>query len=354
MKTLRNISVLVMALAFCGNAYATALSAARVTDCRYTGQSKRYLMKASDTIYAGGLVMVNSSGTAEPAAASASNAGVVGVAQTTVTAAASGSYYITVTSGVLCKFAGTTLGQDDVGDVVYAEDDQTVDETAGSNEPVAGVLLQYVSASEGWVLIDAGINTGRTNVVDDPLTLTGDLTAGGGAGAVTFSDSASSIVVPDDDSTALLVGSTGLLNGMTYDSTDDAENVAFATGVVMNTVSVTGATTLDKSDCGKTMMVTAGIDAASITLPATVDGCRLEFMYVGADGGALLDISPNASDAVHGSCTLAASVVEFSGTDDADIGLTKATANTGDTITLMGDGTEGWYVLACAGIWANN
>lgn len=130
--------------------------------------------------------------------------------------------------------------------------------------------------------------------------------------------------------------------------------LSVAGGTVASTGSITTTTTLTAADCGEIQFVTAGIDTKSITLPATSAGCVYTFMYVGADGGALLDISPNASDAVHGSCTLAASVLEFSGTDDADIGLTKATANTGDTITLAGDGTEGWYVTTCTGIWANN
>lgn len=117
---------------------------------------------------------------------------------------------------------------------------------------------------------------------------------------------------------------------------------------------VTDTATLTAADCGSLITVSAGIDTKTITLPATVAGCEYKFNYIGADGGALVDISPDADDAIHGSCTLAASVVEFSGTDNADIGLTKATANTGDTITIIGDGGEGWYVTACAGIWANN
>jgi hypothetical protein len=36
------------------------------------------------------------------------------------------------------------------------------------------------------------------------------------------------------------------------------------------------------------------------------------------------------------------------------VGFTKATINTGDTMTMIGDGGEGWYVTACAGIAANN
>lgn len=210
---------------FASNAHAAALSGARATECKSFGAvSKAYLMKASTTIYAGGLVMVDTNGVALPAAASASNHGVVGVAQETKTSAASGSYWVGVTEHALCKFAATSIAQGNVGQLVYAEDDQTVDETPSANEPIAGILLQYASASSGWVLVGSEF-TIRDAVAADPLTLTGDLTCSGGAGALTFTDSASSVVLPDNDTTALLIGSTGQLGLVTIDTGDGTETV---------------------------------------------------------------------------------------------------------------------------------
>jgi len=350
-KTIKSVLAAALVLGFCGVANATALSAARGTSSKNPGAVKRYLMKASDTIYAGGMCMINSSGTAEPATASASNNGVVGVAIETVTAAASGNYYIRCQEGWY-KFAGTTLGQDDVGTLVYAEDDQTVDESAGSNEPAAGILMEYVSASVGWVFVSPSL-PGRVAASTDPLTLTGDLTLGGGAGALTFTDTASSVVTPDADSSALDIGSAGLTTALRYDSTDNAENFTFAAGAKFGTTAVVAAVTLDASDCGKTHMVAAAADGDDITLPATIAGCELTFMYVGADDGCDLDLVVNASDAIHGSCTVAAAVTEYNGTDDNDLRLSKATSNTGDTISLIGDGGEGWYIKSCTGIWVN-
>lgn len=156
--------------------HATALSAARATECKWAGNVKQYLMPVSHTIYAGSLVMIDSAGKAHAAESSASNHGVAGVAQETKTSASSGSTYIKVSDGVLCKFAGTTLAQTGVGLVVYAEDDQTVDETVGTNEPVAGILMDYVDASTGWVYVSSAVNEGRTNVVTEPLVLTDVLT----------------------------------------------------------------------------------------------------------------------------------------------------------------------------------
>lgn len=130
-------------------------------------------------------------------------------------------------------------------------------------------------------------------------------------------------------------------------------------GIYTSTVNaVTGADALIKNDCGRLTTVTAGIDGSTITLPeaSTVLGCTYTISYIGADGGALVDISPLDSDAdgIEGGCTLAASVVTFSGTADADIGLTKATSLTGDYIRLTAATSAMWVVTGCQGIWANN
>jgi signal peptide peptidase SppA len=197
-----------------GNVEAGALSAARATECKGAGSySKAYLMKASTTIYSGGLVMLDSNGVALPAAASASNNGVVGVAQETKTSAASGSYWIGVTGGAICKLAGTTLAQTGVGDLVYAEDDQTVDETAASNEPIAGILVQYVGASVGWVLVGAEFSV-RDWSSADPATLTGLLTLSAG------------VLVADDQNACFGDSSDACLQYDTAQTTD-----AFLLGV---------------------------------------------------------------------------------------------------------------------------
>ena len=431
-KLLRNLTIAAaLLLGVSSVAHAAALTAARSTASKNTGAVKRYLMTASKTIYSGSLVMIANAGTVEPAAASASNQGIAGVAIETKTSAASGSYYILVQEGWFL-FAGTTLSQGDVGLPVYAEDDQTVDETVASNEPCAGVMMEYVSASSAWVHV-ALTFTARWASSADPITFAGDVTLGGGAGAATFTDSASSVVLPDNDATALVIGSTGLLNfltidtgdnvetllitgttgvkafdvgtgtssfaedvtlaggagaatfsdsassvvvpdndataldigstgttaGIRYDSTDSAENLLFnSAGWRAPGTEITTTTSLDASDCGKSFSVTAGIDTLTITLPDAdaALGCELTLSYTGADAGALVDISPLDSDAdgIEGGCTLAASVVTFSGIADADIGLTKATGLTGDYIKLWACGAAMWCVVGCQGIWANN
>lgn len=129
-----------------------ALSAARMTQARSQGTIHRKKMKASTTIYAGGLVMLDSNGLAVPAAASASNKGVVGVALETVTSDSSTATYVRVQEGIFL-FAATSIAQSNENSLMYASADDTFDETQGSNEPVAGRLIEYVSATSGWIFV---------------------------------------------------------------------------------------------------------------------------------------------------------------------------------------------------------
>ena len=126
-----------------------ALSAARMTKSRSLGRKVSYLMKASTQIYAGGMVMINSAGTAEPAAAHANNHGVVGVATESVLSTSAGER-IVVQEGIFLM-DGDSLAQTACGDVVFADDDATVDETQASNCPKAGKMVEYVSSTSAWV-----------------------------------------------------------------------------------------------------------------------------------------------------------------------------------------------------------
>ena len=89
-----------------------------------------------------------------------------------------------------------------------------------------------------WLELDPGVTalTIRSAqvsalVFEDGLTfqstvsVTGDLSLTGGASGLTFSGTASSILVDDNDTTALLIGSTGQLNLLTLDTGNDTETV---------------------------------------------------------------------------------------------------------------------------------
>lgn len=110
-----------------------------------------------------------------------------------------------------------------------------------------------------------------------------DLSIGGGAGALTLTDSASSFVLPDNDATALLVGSTGMLNLLTIDTQDNLETVeingtAAATSLYVNT----GTVLLDEDlTCGGGAGALTFTDSASSMLLPDNDSTAFD---VGATG----------------------------------------------------------------------
>ena len=109
-------------------------------------------------------------------------------------------------------------------------------------------------------------------------------------------------------------------------------------------------TTLTASDSGKTFLI--GTDEKTITLPATQAGVKYTFVNIGANANNIITISPNASDAIYGTITMADTVVVAAATDDKDLINTKATAIKGDSVTLVGDGGAGWVIVHSTGIWA--
>lgn len=113
--------------------------------------------------------------------------------------------------------------------------------------------------------------------------------------------------------------------------------------------------TLTAADSGLVQNVIA--DAITITLPATVVGMCFTIRNggvpktsaaagTGDNGSVLVKVAPNASDQIAG--------LAFTAADNKAAQNTKATAQVGDFITLMGDGTAGvgWNVVASKGIWA--
>jgi|TARA_Y100000310_G_scaffold325540_1_gene389160 hypothetical protein len=113
---------------------------------------------------------------------------------------------------------------------------------------------------------------------------------------------------------------------------------------------ITASQTLSYNDSGKVMLV--GTDALTITLPATKAGIRYTFVNSGADANNIITISPNSSDGIWGTITLAGSVVDLGGVDDKDLINTKSSSIKGDTVTIIGDGSVGWYVISSTGVWA--
>lgn len=97
---------------------------------------------------------------------------------------------------------------------------------------------------------------------------------------------------------------------------------------------------------GSTFIATA-VDVV-FTLPATAAGLRYTIISKAPSGGAGVKISPQAADKIMGT----AGTVAFSSLDDKDAINTGATDAEGDSMTLVGDGVDGWFIVNSTGVWA--
>lgn len=114
---------------------------------------------------------------------------------------------------------------------------------------------------------------------------------------------------------------------------------------------ITADATISLDDSGTVFLV--GTDALTITLPATQKGATFTFINSGADANNTITLSPTADDAIFGTIANAAADSVSGGVPDKDIVNTKATANKGDRITIVGDGVDGWYIVDGVGIWSS-
>ena len=118
--------------------------------------------------------------------------------------------------------------------------------------------------------------------------------------------------------------------------------------------SLADGTTLTIGQSGATILQST--NAATITLPATVSGVEYTFIWIG-NPGQTFNISPNSSDKIGGSIVDVAngSVVTAAnngaGTDDKDLQLDNG-SKIGDRVTLIGDGSLGWFIKDGLGSWA--
>jgi len=135
----------------------------------------------------------------------------------------------------------------------------------------------------------------------------------------------------------------------------DATGTVALTAGLGSRVTVTagsGTTTVTTAHCGG--VLTAAADADGVfNLPATSAGCLLRFVNIGAAANNLLTINPDNADQIFGTVTLASSVVAIAGSAGDAVSNTKGTSIRGDSMTLLGDGVDGWYIVSSTGIWAD-
>lgn len=116
---------------------------------------RTYLMKASETIYCGSLVCVDTNGLARVATDTAGYK-FVGIADERKTSAAAGNYFIRVRTGHDVELPCTSVTQAMTGDWMYVVDDNEVDDTAGSANKVAvGKLRSFLSVTQAIVDISS-------------------------------------------------------------------------------------------------------------------------------------------------------------------------------------------------------
>ncbi len=130
----------------------SALTQDRATSYR-EGIEVEFPVAAATKIYAGAMVCVNAAGFAVPAA-DTSGYRFVGVAleQADNGAGANGARVLRVRRVGVFEFNAAALAQSDVGDPMYAMDDQTFANTGGtSNHIRVGTLAKFVSATKGWI-----------------------------------------------------------------------------------------------------------------------------------------------------------------------------------------------------------
>lgn len=137
----------------------SALAEDRSTEER-PGQYRTYPVLNGVKIYAGSMVCITAAGYATPAADTAGLI-LVGRAESQVdnTSGSAGDVSVTVKRGVF-SWAATGMAISNVGDPVFVLDDQTVGVVGGStNKVFAGVIVEFVSATEVWVEQDTTLDS---------------------------------------------------------------------------------------------------------------------------------------------------------------------------------------------------
>lgn len=299
----------------------TALTADRDTPER-AGKGFSNDVAASTEIFAGSLVVLDTSGNAEPGT-TATGKVAAGRAKTYVdnSSGAAGDKTIVIEPGTFKWANGDSITKANIGDAAYIVDDQTVSK-GSSGKSQAGIIVG-VDSDGVWVETKAPY-----------ITSTGLLAANNLSDVGSVATARSNLGLDTGDSpTFAALTVTGVMTGLQKTQV-----------VAANAYSVT--------DADGDIVIFANDDTDVVTLQAVAAsnlGQRVTVICGAADGGALVSVSPNSADAIYG--TVAG--VSFSGTDDKDAQLTKVTQNKGDYIVLVSDGSTGWFVAGGVGVWAS-
>lgn len=211
------------------------------------------------------------------------------------------------------------------------------------DDPLADKTVKIPSKTDATLMISSLV-TNDIDVANSVWGVSNGFAFGGATGGDGFEVTVSPSADPGADVAIGLPAASGTL-----------ANTAGA-GSNKTVVAGSGANTVAATDCGK--VFTAAADADGVfNLPATVAGCELTFINIGADTNNLLTVNPDDADKIFCVGLSAAADtqgVDIEGSDGDAISNTKGTAERGDQVTLIGDGADGWYCKGFAvGIWAD-
>lgn len=123
------------------------------------GDIRAFPVLTATTIYKGSLVTIDANGFAIAGADTASTTCIGVATEQVVNSGASGAKWIRVqTSGCAKLVFENTLVQADVGNWVYVKDSGAASHATGpTNDIPVGVLMEYISATSGWVELGARV-----------------------------------------------------------------------------------------------------------------------------------------------------------------------------------------------------
>lgn len=138
---------------------------------RKDGEIVSHPVIETDIVYEGALVKVNADGYLAPCAAEL-GAVFAGVAVEKVdnSAGANGDKSCRVYKKGIFLLTGSSLARTDIGQAVYAADDQTITKTNAADLQRVGVIVEFVSSTKVWVKIEPHVMGLEAHIADVATT----------------------------------------------------------------------------------------------------------------------------------------------------------------------------------------
>ena len=319
-----------------------------------------YPMAANTTLYAGQAVVLNSAGNAE-AASLATGKISAGICLEKVTSTTIALTSVKVRRGVACFDNHGTITKASIGDNVYFYDDVAV-QASGTSASVAGKMVDIDSLGV-WVDLNPDVSTGLVaannlsdvgtvatactslglGTGDSPtftgITATGDVTLQGGAGALTMTTAASSVVCLNNSATGLLMGSSGMVDLLVFDTRTGVEKIKVKGTTTQVALHV---------DVGTFLVDEAATVTGIIYADGGIRTTAAAALAIGAATTTVVNIgataNPVAITCVSGAIAAPATITAAG----AISGLGLTSVKTNDYTVTTGGATDGGAVIQCA------